>query len=874
MEVEDFIPWYPSLEENLAVFNGHVYSKKEFTDLSSTDGTLPQQQFVLRYMSMYTMYDGILVYHEMGSGKTCTAVKTVEAIISNPQSTIRRALVLVKGQSLVDNFINELVTVCAREKYGHLADNPRVRAKLRNAYEFSTYEVFAAHLAKNPREYSNRVIVIDEVHNLVTESKEEYTVIHKFLHTVENCKVLLMSGTPMRDSPSEIADVMNLILPQNNQMPIGRDFDALFAQNRLTPSAVTALKNMFKGRVSYIRTPLSDVRRVFVGRPIGSLSGFKVFETQMSRFQTRAYAPLLKSERDLYLSARQASLFVFPDGTAGSSGFKRYMRKVESRSRKGELKNKYVVADPQFAASIRDADKLRDMSCKYAYLIESLAANPAQLFFVYCEFVEGSGLVLLSKILEAHGYSRSVGKDDTPGKRYAIITNLTTSLKQTRNILRAYNHSENRYGAYIQIVLGSRMISEGFTLKNVQQVHILTPHWNYGETDQAIARAVRTFSHSALLADGVTPLVQVYQHVSVPDTNTPSIDLQMYEVSESKDIQMKQIERIIKESAVDCQIFKRQNTVTGYDGERLCDYQQCEYACDTADFAVDDSTYNLYYPAADVAALSRKLGSMSDRFLDVHAVSPLVVSATLTTVPSVTNRRGITGYTHIDGNLVYVGVNIYDNNDCGNMYYYSNPVFRSTRPFGDVVRKYVYTMRVPLLIDDLCKTPSPEIISALPLEVQEKLLELSIEAGKSALGSAVLSHFKQYVHNVDPHVVSSLMYSSTKAMRCYAGGQWSACPQSVVDTVLGETHDIEKRAADFGYYGIVDRNKFRIKVVASAVADKRLAPRGRVCATIDKDELRKIADKAGLAVDPDANKHVICSAIKDWFEANDLIVYL
>lgn len=875
MEIEDLIPWYPSLDEDLGVFNGHVYAKKEFRNLASVDGTLPQQQFVSRYMSMYTMYDGILVYHEMGSGKTCTAVKTVEAIISNPQSTIKRALVLVKGQSLVDNFINELITVCAREKYGHLADNPRVRAKLRSTYEFSTYEVFAAHMAKNPREYDDRVIVIDEVHNLVTESKEEYNVIHAFLHSVTNCKVLLMSGTPMRDSPSEIADVMNLILPENNQMPVGRSFDALFTQNKLSATSVATLKNMFKGRVSYIRTPLSDVRRVFVGRTIGTLSGFKVFETQMSRFQTKTYVAQLKSERDLYLSARQASLFVFPDGTSGSAGFKKYMRKVESRSRTGELKNKYVVADAEFASSIRDLDKLHNMSCKYAYLVETLDQNPAQLFFVYCEFVEGSGLVLLSKILEAHGYSRSVGKDDTPGKRYAIITNLTTSLKQTRNILRAYNRSENRYGAYIQVILGSRMISEGFTLKNVQQVHILTPHWNYGETDQAIARAVRTFSHTALIADGVTPVVKVYQHVSTPSTAAASIDLQMYEVSEAKDIQMKQIERVIKESAVDCQIFKQQNTVTGYDGERPCDYQQCSYDCDIVDYTLDDSTSNMYYPDADVDVLAKRIAAMSDHYLDVSNIAPLIVSKTLDTVRSITSKRGLVGYPHVDGNVVYVGPNLYDNNDCGNMYYYANPVFQTTKPFENVVRKYVYTMRVPLLLNDLCDNPASEIIPALPLEVQEKLLELAIGSQTaSPLKDVVLTHFKKYIHNVDLAIVSSLLHSTTKSMRCYANGQWGECPPHIVDSVLGASSDIEQRAAEFGYYGIVDKNKFRIKVVATAVSDKRLAPRGRVCATIDKDELYKIARKAGLDIDPAANKHVICSAIKDWFEAHDLIVYL
>jgi hypothetical protein len=40
--------------------------------------------------------------------------------------------------------------------------------------------------------------------------------------------------------------------------------------------------------------------------------------------------------------------------------------------------------------------------------------------------------------------------------------------------------------------------SEGISLKNVRQVHILEPFWNHIRIDQVIGRAVRTCSHVAL----------------------------------------------------------------------------------------------------------------------------------------------------------------------------------------------------------------------------------------------------------------------------------------------------------------------------------------------------------------------------------------
>ena len=77
--------------------------------------------------------------------------------------------------------------------------------------------------------YSNMIIGIDEVHNLrqYEERKKEggkeksiqYNQIHRLMHLVKGCKKIIMSGTPMTDTIDGIADVMNLILPLDNQMP-------------------------------------------------------------------------------------------------------------------------------------------------------------------------------------------------------------------------------------------------------------------------------------------------------------------------------------------------------------------------------------------------------------------------------------------------------------------------------------------------------------------------------------------------------------------------------------------------------------------------------------------------------------------------------
>lgn len=879
MQIEDFIPYYPYTTDS--EFNNEIYKKKEFgdvTDLSSL--ALTHQTRISRYMSTYTIYDSLFVFHEMGTGKTCTAVNTIENIFKQ-NSNIKRALIILKGQSLIDNFINEIITVCAKDKYAHLQNTQRLRTKLRSRYEFTTYEVFSKSIKSKAysSQYNDYIIVIDEIHNIITEKKEEYKVIHNFLHDVKNCKILLMSGTPMTNYPYEFSDIMNLILPLDMQIPTGKEFMELFYKNNnINQQTIQILKKKIRGKVSYLKSSISDVDKVFIGKTMGKLIELKIFPTFMKNIQLSAYTKLSLKDSDLFIAIRQAALFVFPDGSSGSSGFNKYIMKIENRNKLGESKNKYIIKDETFKQQCRNIETLEKFSSKYANIINNLQENSKELSLIFSEFVEGSGIVLFSKILEMYGFVRSTGKDTTKGKRYAIISNLTTSLKQTRNILKLFNDSSNRYGEYIQVILGSKVISEGFTLKNVSQVHILTPHWNYSEIDQTIARAYRLFSHDALIADGIKPILKIYQHVSMPEQNTLNIDLKMYEVSEQKDILIKKLERVIKESTFDCPFLINNNKVLGYDGKRICDYQSCDYSCDISSemLTEDDTTYNLYYSEQDIKDTSIKIKEMlKKQYINLDSIPKIIIVKAIESIMYIYNKYNIIGYPCIDGDRIYLSPTKYDNNDSGNMYYYSNPVFKINNLFEEISKKYLYIFKIPYLLDDLKNNPSEYILKELPLHVQEELLEQSFLAPNSTLKKYIHTFYKKYIYNINNTTVSSLSYIETNKMRCLNNRIWQNCNDSVIDSIKNLSNDIKERAKEFGYYGIKIKNKFIIKYISSEnIRDKRLEPRGRVCSTIDKSELLKILDKAGITdFDKEASKTVLCTLIEDWFSKNNLIMY-
>ena len=68
----------------------------------------------------------------------------------------------------------------------------------------------------------------------------------KFLHKIKNFKIILLSGTPMVNNIKEMIDVMNLILPENNQINTERGLK--------TEEDINYFKGFFKGRVSYLKS--------------------------------------------------------------------------------------------------------------------------------------------------------------------------------------------------------------------------------------------------------------------------------------------------------------------------------------------------------------------------------------------------------------------------------------------------------------------------------------------------------------------------------------------------------------------------------------------------------------------------------------------
>lgn len=941
INIENFFPKYPNifnfkdaiLNPYIDDFNDVIVNKKEFETLKLhrfeklvTKGTgehYNHQKIISRFMSSVTPYNELLIFHEMGTGKTCTAIAAIEQLRYEKNRHINGAIICAKGAGLLNNFSQELVFSCTDgryipENYDKLSDLERIhrtRKIISEFYRFNTFETFAKEIAKTPDEalaqrYSNTIFVIDEVHNLrekddivhrdddvkhflinkraggLSEPLDIYKQFHRLFHIIKESKILLMSGTVMKDDPSEFASVMNLILPLDNQFPIDKDFTkAYFNQNgTIKDDMVESMATKTKGRISYLKSMTSEVKKVFEGRRIGNLEHFIVYPSNMSDFQSRAYIEAYnkdKSDKSIFINSRQASLFVFPNGSYGSEGFNKYIVKRRGGARavgrpsiaqrnKQEASTSYTLSNELLRAINKNLKNLEKHSDKFAEAIKIMLAEPKMKALVYCEYVNGGGCILFAKIMEQFGFTQAKGDERSKSRRYALLTHQTTSQKSVQRLINRFNKDDNIDGEYISVIIGSKIISEGFTFKNIRKEFIFTPHWNYSETAQVIARGWRLGSHNALIERGDENIkVEIYQLVSIPiNTNTPSIDLDMYEKSEKKDVAMKQIENVVKVNAFDCPLTVDRNRIVGYDGMRECDYMKCDYTCKgKIGSVIDSSTYNLYYTIVNI--VKDKVSNYFKtnfylKFDDLYMMFPQldtfeVVQAIKTFIDKdvqFLNKYGYPSYIRIQSDTLYISSDArVPNNDKLANYYTKNLIIQNGDPFKYILR-HLYNEEIPTFIDNIFKHPEymRSTISKLPEIVQREILTSSIQADVLGIEKnkdtreKILIFFKGFYDKIDGSWVVWL-YRETLGIVCMeeTNGQltWVQCHKQ--EPAIVDRHIAKKRMdmtkSPIGFYGLYNPqlNEFCLRDTKVPVGgDLRKITIGRRCTDWEQKTLLDI----------------------------------
>jgi len=129
--------------------------------------------------------------------------------------------------------------------------------------------------------------------------------------------------------------------------------------------------------------------------------------------------------------------------------------------------------------------------------------------------------------------------------------------KIRENNKKSYNVPENKHGKIIKIIMISPAGSEGISLANTRQVHIMEPFWNEVRIEQIIGRAIRACSHKDLPME--ERKVDVFRYKAVRKNGKETTDQRMEDIARKKMNLIQSFLEAVKEAAVDCKLFENHN---------------------------------------------------------------------------------------------------------------------------------------------------------------------------------------------------------------------------------------------------------------------------------------------------------------------------
>jgi hypothetical protein len=316
-----------------------ISDKKTFTcDRKSSEEfeLLTHQNIVRDYLNLYSPYRGLLLYHGLGSGKTCTSIAIAEGLKSGKQ------IYVLTPASLRMNYIESLkkcgdpiyrkkqhwefvrietnqeliqplsaalklspdyirnkggawvTNIKLQSNYDDLTSaekkdlNEQLDEMIRYKYKFINYnglridnlQTLTNNFTINP--FDNTAVIIDEAHNLISRISNKVNKpdtlsykLYNYLMDAQNAKIVFLTGTPIINYQNEIGILYNMLR--------GRIKSWNFKLNISSERKISleTIKTLFESKlntrrlVDYIEYKSSSTTLTVTRNPFGFISSVK-----------------------------------------------------------------------------------------------------------------------------------------------------------------------------------------------------------------------------------------------------------------------------------------------------------------------------------------------------------------------------------------------------------------------------------------------------------------------------------------------------------------------------------------------------------------------------------------------------------------------
>lgn len=330
----------------------------------------PHQEFIKRFVSYQTPYNGVLLFHGLGSGKTCSAIGITEAIRSYSKyvSDFKKILIIA-SPNVQENFRLQLFNPSKLEKVnnswtlsGCLGNSliqelnvyqinnltkedliSKINKIISKYYEFLGYIEFANRIErlymnkgqvnikiaqqKLKAEFEGSLIIIDEIHNIRQSGntnkgdKKSASSLFKLVTFVKFLKIIFLTGTPMYNDPKEILYILNILNINDNRSPIG--IKEIFDKNdEFIEGGEDLFKMKANGYVSYVRGENPYIFPYLI-TPFMYKSPFSIRNKEYPRRQF--------NNKRIENPIQYLDLFLSKTSPIQQSGYEKYLSKVTDK---------------------------------------------------------------------------------------------------------------------------------------------------------------------------------------------------------------------------------------------------------------------------------------------------------------------------------------------------------------------------------------------------------------------------------------------------------------------------------------------------------------------------------------------------------------
>ena len=290
--------------EPIDVVNKCVDAPKTNAKAANSITLNPTQTFIADYFTPASPYKGILLWHSVGTGKTCTGVATASSSFEKEGYSILWVTRTTLKGDVWKNIFDQICHVILVDEINkglllpeNLSDRKRHLSK--SWLEPMSYKQFSNLLAGKNAIYDillerngsrdilhKTLIIIDEAHKLYggdlkASERPNMEIMENLISNsykvsgAESCKLMIMTATPFTNSPLELFALTNLFMTNESEKITTNkeEFKKQYmtSQNILSETGLKVLANKLSGYISYLnreKDPTQFAQPIMINVPI------------------------------------------------------------------------------------------------------------------------------------------------------------------------------------------------------------------------------------------------------------------------------------------------------------------------------------------------------------------------------------------------------------------------------------------------------------------------------------------------------------------------------------------------------------------------------------------------------------------------------